>query len=96
MPNAKVTERDFEWTRDKIVEAATTWANFNGFTAEICFHCKKTANVLAGGSGWFCVCGVYNCEAWDNNQIPHEDPDLGPTGALIHEAIALARTKRLV
>lgn len=74
----KATAEDFEWSQEKIIEAATTWANFNGFTADTCWKCKRTANVLAGGPGWFCVCGYYSTLPWSGHQIPHDNPDLGP------------------
>lgn len=86
----KVLESDFEFTHEQIVKAATTWANFNGFSGEVCHQCKKTANVLAGGHGWFCVCGAYNAQNFHDYWIPRENPDLGPTEAVIQAAYAEA------
>ena len=91
-----LTEEDFQYTHEQIVEAATVWANFNGFSGESCSECRKTANVLAGGSSWFCVCGHCNYQSFRHNQIPHENPDLGPTGSLIKEGLDAARKQQAV
>ena len=88
-----------EWTPEKIAEAVATWHNWPGFSGESCGNCRATANVLAGGPGWFCpVCEVvvdtgddekllvseeYNCQSWSCHQMPHENPDYGPTLATI-------------
>lgn len=83
----KYAERgESSFTVDKIVEARTTWAMFNGFSGESCGRCLAEANVLAGGPGWFCGCGHYNVQSWSCHQIPHEHPDHGPSQATIGKA----------
>jgi len=78
----------FLQTREEIVHAATTWANFRGFTAITCQQCEKTANIPARRSaGWICVCGTDNTLS-HKNQVPYENPDLGPTRATIDDALA--------
>jgi hypothetical protein len=73
----EVTAEDFNYSVEKIQEMAA-WTNFQGFTADTCGKCKKTANLLAGGAGWFCPCGHFNVLPWSNMQIPHDLPDYGP------------------
>ena len=84
----EVSESDIVWSHEKIVEAATTWANFNGFTGAFCGQCGKAANVLAGKGGWFCVCDGYNMLDFKYFRVAHANPDLGPTKATIEEALA--------
>lgn len=86
----KWTERD-EYTKEQIVNAVKTWANYPGFSAETCGQCKRKANVLAGSPGWFCDNGHYNVQALSGFDIPHEKPDLGPTRATIYAAHEEAR-----
>lgn len=88
------TVEDFKWSKDKIVEAVTTWNNFNGFTGETCCSCKKKVNVLACGPGWICVCGEFNAQSFHGANIPHDDPDLGPTQTELLEAYAEAKRWR--
>lgn len=40
------------YTVEEVTEMCDTWANFNGFTGEVCSKCKRTANVFALGAGW--------------------------------------------
>ena len=86
-----LAKEDFDFSVEKIVDAITTWANFNGFSGESCSKCKKTVNVLGCGPGWFCVCGHYNAQSFSHNQIPHDNPDLGPTKDTIYEAVAKSK-----
>ena len=81
----------FDWTEEKITEAADTWFMFNGFSAETCSDCKRKVNVPAGGPGWFCCCGGYNCQSFSGYQMPYEKPDLGPTQATIRRGIHRSR-----
>ena len=74
-----ITAESMFYTAEQITEAADTWANYNGFSGETCRVCKRTANVLAGGPGWFCVCGQFNFPSWNFHQMPHEHPNLGPS-----------------
>lgn len=73
----------------KLIEMAT-WRYFSGFTATGCGSCRRTANVPMG-PGWFCECGEYNILPWNNNFIPHEDPDMGPSRHRIVKAIKTAK-----
>jgi len=78
----RIRYRDFKWTANQIVAAIldrNRFMGWNGFSGESCSKCKKTANVLGHGPGWFCICGAYNCQSWSCNQGPHERPDLGPS-----------------
>ncbi|MBU0963982.1 hypothetical protein KKC06_03000, partial [Patescibacteria group bacterium] len=68
--------------------------NFNGFTAVTCGKCKKKANVLVGGQGWICTCEHYNVQVIHGANIPHENPDLGPTRAFLQAAYAKAEEKK--
>lgn len=77
-----VTAESFDYTVEQIAEMLT-WQNFQGFSGETCGGCGRTANVLAGGPGWICVCGHYNAQSWRGGPMPHESPDLGPTAATI-------------
>ena len=81
------------YTALEITEMADTWANYNGFTGETCGACGKTANVLAGGAGWFCDCGHYNAQSLSNFRAPHERPDVGTPGSVIVEGYRLARVR---
>jgi hypothetical protein len=72
------------YTAAEITEMAETWKNFNGFTGESCCQCRRTVNVFAYGSGWMCNCGTFNAQSWSNANIPHENPDLGPSRAVIN------------
>ena len=74
-----------QWTEKEIVQAATTWANFNGFTGEICGKCECRANVLAGGAGWKCDCEHYNLQS-NSFRVPHENPSMGPSQTMIQLA----------
>lgn len=86
------------FTADEIAEAADTWVNFNGFTGATCGKCKKTANVLAGGLGWSCVCGHHNYGSIGMAiETPHESPDLGPSADVIHQGFdASEKYKKLM
>lgn len=79
------------YTADEIAEMADTWANYNGFSGERCGGCGKTANVLAGGVGWFCECEYYNIQSVHFYSTPHETPDIGPA----RETIRLGHNKSL-
>lgn len=88
---------DFAMTEEEIVLAGTSWANFNGFTGEQCYHkrrrfksgvCDMKVNMPAGGPGWHCpACGHYNFMMWNNSNRPFVRPDYGPSGAVIVRAI---------
>lgn len=67
------------YSPSEIDRAYRTWARFEGFTAGTCSECYATVNVLAGGPGWFCECGHYNCQGWHDHFIPYQTPDYGPT-----------------
>ena len=84
-PDAKKHDGPKAFTADEIRDAQQTWTYSNGFSGESCGSCKATANVLAGGPGWFCGCGHYNVQSWSHHQIPHDSPDYGPTQAVIAE-----------
>lgn len=77
---------DHKYTPEQLAQMFT-WPHFNGFSGEQCSQCKKTANVPAGGPGWFCDEGHYNVQSWSFHQIPHEAPALGPTRQQIQDAI---------
>jgi hypothetical protein len=81
----EVTPEEMDYSIEKIREMKQ-WPGFNGFTAESCGSCKATANVLAGGPGWFCPCGHFNVQSWSGFQIPHRAPTYGPGQAKILEA----------
>jgi hypothetical protein len=81
------------YTVSEITEMADTWANYNGFTGETCGVCEKTANVLAGGAGWFCDCGHYNVQSLSDFGVLHEQPDMGTLGSVIVEGHKLARVR---
>jgi hypothetical protein len=85
----KSLAKDFEYSREDIIIANQTWANYNGFSGETCGVCGATANVLAGGAGWFCVCGQYNAQSLSCFRLPHDSPTYGPDG----ETIANAHTE---
>jgi len=67
------------------------WGRFEGFTASSCGGCHKTANVVNGTAGWFCVCGHFNVLPWTGFIIPHEKPDLGPSSNKIQSAYSRAK-----
>jgi hypothetical protein len=88
---------EFSFSAEQIVEAARTWARFDGFEGDTCSgralyrksgKCGLTANVLAGGPGWFCVCGHYNMQSWSSHQMTHTDPDMGPDRVTLRQAYA--------
>lgn len=79
-------------TEEGIATAVKTWANFNGFTAAQCGLCHKTANVLAGGTGYHCRCGFYNIQAWGHQVTPHDYPDYGPEGSVIAAGLHKGRS----
>lgn len=74
---------------EKLVEMFG-WPHFNGFTADRCGGCEKTANVPCA-AGWFCQCGYYNILSWGNHDIPHKAPELGPSRERIEAAVKTAR-----
>lgn len=82
----KVTAAEVDYTSDQIRQAVSNH-RYMGWGAESCGSCRKTANVLAGGPGWFCPCGQYNVQSWSHRQFPHEAPDYGPSGPKIREAL---------
>lgn len=72
------------YTAEEITEMCDTWANYQGHTGDSCGACGRTANVLAGGSGWFCVCGHYNVQSWLQYNVVYDFPDMGtPKNVLI-------------
>lgn len=85
---ARIVRLNFMFSHDDIVEMATYWEGFVGFTGETCSGCKKTINATAGGPGWLCVCETYNIKVSGNKTIPHENPDLGPKKTVIEAALA--------
>jgi len=86
----KITAKQMGFKIRDIIYACRYWANFNGFTGERCGHCKKTANVLAGSSGWFCPCGHHNVLSFHGCNIPHARPDCGPTRRKLRTAYIIA------
>jgi hypothetical protein len=73
----------------QIASMCSSGGTYNGFTAESCSHCKAKANVFAHNAGWFCACGEYNEQSWSHSCIPHEQPDHGPSLAVIRAGHAL-------
>jgi len=84
------TKEDFDRTEEEIIEACGR-PGFNGYTAEACGKCRKKANVLNGGHGWFCTCGHFNMQSFHGANIPHKDPDLGPSHDFLLAAYAKAK-----
>lgn len=79
-------------TAAEITDACKTWAMFNGFSGEHCYHCLTDQNVLAGGPGFICpTCGHHNVMGWHDHQMPHEHPEYGPTRAVIHAGVVRYR-----
>jgi hypothetical protein len=75
-------------TAEEITDACKTWAMFDGFSGEHCYHCLTDQNVLAGGPGFFCpTCGHYNVMSFSDHQMPHKHPEFGPTADVIHAGI---------
>jgi len=78
----------YNMTAAQITDACKTWANFNGFSGESCYHCLTDQNVLAGGPGFICpVCAHHNMVGWHAHQMPHEFPEYGPTREVIHAGV---------
>lgn len=75
-------------TAEEITNACKTWAMFNGFSGEHCYHCLTDQNVLAGGPGFICpTCGHHNLQGMHDHQMPHKHPEFGPTADVIHAGI---------
>lgn len=72
------------FSHQEIIEMFS-WPHFDGFTADRCSRCRKTANVPQGPS-WRCECGHDNILDFGHTQILHETPDQGPTSKVIKEA----------
>jgi hypothetical protein len=82
---------EYEWSREQIVAAAKVWMNFGGFTPERCARCSRKANLVMGRPSWICPCGRHNIAGRNHQELPHETPDIGPTRAVIGEALDQAR-----
>ncbi len=85
------TPEQMGFTIRDIVDACQHWANFNGFTATRCHHCKKTANVLGGGPGYICPCGHFNGMSIHGFNIPYVSPDYGPSRLKMRTAFRISR-----
>lgn len=86
----EVKPEDLMYSTEKIAEMST-WPYYQGFTADTCGSCKKTANVLAGDPGWFCACGHFNVLPFHGSRIPYDSPDLGPSQEIIKEGHRLGK-----
>ena len=63
------------------------------FTGETCSGCDAKVNMMrsTASHGFFCDgCGAYVPVTWNQNTLPHTNPDHGPLKAVIHEAVRLA------
>lgn len=88
--NAKVPESEPFTTKgpycftvlDILAERAKD-ANFKGFTGDTCTSCGNTANVLHAQGGWHCTCGHFNFQSYTNANALHDEPDLGPSSAVV-------------
>ncbi len=78
-------KRIYETPLDEMV----TWPGVrtDGFTADTCGKCRATVNVMANTGGWHCPnCESFNMQSCSGHQIPHENPDYGPTRAELEAA----------
>ncbi len=83
------------FTAEKITEAYTSWAMFDGFSGEHCSTCLTDHNVMSRSPGFFCGrCGDYNCQSWSGHQMPHKEPEFGPTLAVIRAGFEQYRQNR--
>jgi hypothetical protein len=75
------------WTPESIAKAANTWNVYPGWEGDTCFRCGLKANVLSGGTGWFCDnCGEYTPQyIHGSGRLPHEHPDEGPDAETIRK-----------
>jgi hypothetical protein len=74
-----------DFSHDKMVEMLG-WPHFKGFVGDKCGNCLKTANVIHD-SGWFCLCGTFNILPYSIFQLINDNPDYGPPGEAIINAI---------
>ena len=81
---------NFSFDVQQIAEM-TSWANYNGFSGEMCWMCHKTANILGGGGGWICECGNYNAVDLHGFHATWDNPDLGPSAVTINRGHTLAK-----
>lgn len=89
----EISPSGMDYPIEKIAEMST-WTYYQGFSGESCGKCKATANVLAGGAGWFCPCGHYNFQLLFHHQPPHEMPTYGPSKHSIKEGHAMAEMSK--
>lgn len=87
------TPKQMMYNHDQIVDI---FRHHHHFIGARCSQCRKTSNVAAPGSGWFCPCGQFNVQFFNGNgEMAFDQPHYGPTREAIREGAVQAGAEQM-